>query len=54
MNEAIIDGVHKIANHLYKQRGYLITISRADTATVLEAVSLLNKELEKVNKSKGG
>ena len=44
MINSIIDGVHKIANHLYKKRGYAITITKEDTATVLEAFLLLTRE----------
>ena len=49
MDKAIIDGVHKIANHLYKKEGYLITINREDVAIVLEAFSLLEEKIEEGN-----
>jgi len=49
MSEAVIDGVHKIANYLYKRRGYAITISREDVATTLEAFILLNNRFKEDN-----
>ena len=52
MNEAIIDGVHKIANHIYKVRGYHTTIKRTDVSAVLEAYSLLSARIEEVNNGK--
>jgi len=47
MPEAIIDGVHRIANHIYKQKGYFVTIKRIDVATVLEAFVLLSNRIVK-------
>tara|TARA_Y100000310_G_scaffold90394_2_gene87664 strand:+ start:3113 stop:3292 length:180 start_codon:yes stop_codon:yes gene_type:complete len=49
MSEAIIDGVNRIANQIYKQRGYAITISKADTATILEAFILLSNKIKEEN-----
>jgi len=50
MSEAIIDGVHKIANHIYKQKGYLVTIKREDVATTLKAFILLSNEVKRDKK----
>jgi len=50
MTEAIIDGVHRIANHIYKQKGYFVTIKKADVATTLEAFILLSNEIKKDKK----
>jgi len=50
MPEAIIDGVHRIANHIYKQKGYFVTIKREDVATTLEALILLSNEIRKDKK----
>jgi len=49
MSEAVIDGVRKIANHLYKQRGYVITIKREEVATVLKAFLLLSERIKEDN-----
>jgi len=45
--DAVIDAVTKIANHLNKRRGYLTSIRHCDVATVLEAEALLVSEMER-------
>jgi len=46
VSEAIIDGVHRIANAIYKKRGYHITVSKADVAVSLEAFILLSEKIK--------
>ena len=46
MSEPIIDGVLKIANHLYKKRGYAITVKREEVTIVLEAYKLLSEQIK--------
>ena len=46
MENAIINGVHQIANAIYKKQGYAITISKADVTTVLQAYILLQGEIK--------
>jgi len=48
--EAIIDGVHRIANHIYKQKGYSVTIKKTEVATVLQAFVLLSNKIRKDKK----
>ena len=40
----MIEGVHKLANHLCKKKGYATTISVYDVAIILEAYYLIEKE----------
>ncbi len=51
-DDAVIDGVHKIANHLCKTRGYQTRINREDVRIVLESASLLIERIEKQEESK--
>jgi len=49
MSESIIDGVYRIANYLYKKRGYAVTISKSDVAVTLEAFILLSERIKEEN-----
>lgn len=49
MNEVIINSIHKIANHIYKKRGYAVTVKREDVAVVLQATNLLINKIEEDN-----
>ena len=42
-DDAIVAGVHKIANALYRRKGYAVSISESDTRTVLEAAYMMVK-----------
>ena len=42
-DDAVVAGVHEIANALYRRRGHLVSISESDTRTVLEAMHMLVK-----------
>ena len=46
MNKVIVDSVHEIANFLYREKGYVITIKKVDVAIVLEALELLSKKIK--------
>ena len=45
-DDAIVDGVHKIANHRCKVKGYQTRISKEDVRIVLESASLLIGKIE--------
>lgn len=40
-DDAVVSGVHQIANALQRKRGYVTSISVYDTRTVLEAAHLM-------------
>jgi len=47
MNDIIVNGVHEIANAIYKREGYAVTIPRGAVVTVLQAYLLLLEEMRK-------
>ncbi len=47
MNAELISAVTKVANAIYKKKGYAGTIKEEDAEIVLEAEALLVKELNK-------
>ena len=47
VSEALVDSVLRIANCIYKQRGYAITVKKCDVAVTLEALALLHDEANK-------
>lgn len=45
-DDVIVDGVHKIANHLCKKRGYQTRIHKEGVRIVLESTVLLKQKIE--------
>ena len=45
-DDALVSGVHRIANALQRKRGYQTTISVCDTRTIMEAAYLLVKQAQ--------
>lgn len=53
-SDAVVDGVHRIANHLYRKYGYHITVSKPDVAVTLEALYLLAQQAKEKGILVGG
>ncbi|GAG86922.1 unnamed protein product, partial [marine sediment metagenome] len=48
-DEAIVEGITKIANSIYKRNGYMIRIDACDVRTVLEAEEMLIGKIQEQN-----